>query len=66
MYWGDEKCIQNCSWKDTTWETYTRWEVNIKIDLREFRFMGVGWVYLAQDMDWLWALVNVVMNLLVS
>jgi hypothetical protein len=38
-----------------------RWEDNIKMDLKEME--GVDWINLAQDRDWLQALVNMVMNL---
>jgi hypothetical protein len=36
---------------------------NIKMDLREIEFDGMDWVDLAQDRDYLRALVNTVMNL---
>jgi hypothetical protein len=39
-----------------------RWEDNIRMDLREIGW-DVDWIYLAQNMDRWWALVNVVMNL---
>jgi hypothetical protein len=41
-----------------------RWEDGIRMDLRNmgWRRGGVEW-NLAQDRDWWWALVNVVMNL---
>jgi hypothetical protein len=26
-----------------------RWEDNVKMDLREIRWGGMGWIYLAQD-----------------
>jgi hypothetical protein len=42
-----------------------RWE-DIKMDLRDIGLEGVNWIYLAQDRDWWWALVNIVMNLRVS
>jgi hypothetical protein len=29
-----------------------RWEVNIKMDLREIEFGGVDRIHLAQDRDW--------------
>jgi hypothetical protein len=28
-----------------------RWEDNIRMDLREIRWKGVSWIYLAQDRD---------------
>jgi hypothetical protein len=42
-----------------------RWEVNIKIDLREIGFGDLDWIQWAQDRDRWRALVNTVMNLLV-
>jgi hypothetical protein len=33
------------------------------MDLREMRWKGVDWMHLAQDRDWWWALVNMVMKL---
>jgi hypothetical protein len=40
-----------------------RWMNNIKIDLTEIGWGGMGWIDLAQDRDQWWALVNTVMNL---
>ena len=40
-----------------------RWEDNIKMDLQELGYGGLGWIELAQDRDRWRALVNVVMNL---
>jgi hypothetical protein len=40
-----------------------RWVDNIKMDLREIGWDGVGWIDLAQDRDQWRALVNTVMNL---
>jgi hypothetical protein len=40
-----------------------RWEDNIKMDLREMGFGDVDWIYLAQDRDRWWALVNTEVNL---
>jgi hypothetical protein len=40
-----------------------RWEDNIKMDLREVGWGGMGWINLAQDRDRWQALVNAVMNL---
>jgi hypothetical protein len=42
------------------------WEDNIKMDLQEFWWGGMGWIVLAQDRDRWRALVNTVMNLLLS
>jgi hypothetical protein len=36
---------------------------NIKMDLREIMWGGMGWINLAQDRDWWRALVNTVMKL---
>jgi hypothetical protein len=43
-----------------------RWVDNIKMDLREIRWDGMYWLYLAQDRDQWKALVNTVMHLRVS
>jgi hypothetical protein len=40
-----------------------RWEDNIKMDLQEVGWRDMDWIYLAQDRDRWWALVNVVMNI---
>jgi hypothetical protein len=40
-----------------------RWEDNIKMDLWEIVFRGVGWIHLAQDRDRWRAIVNTVMIL---
>jgi hypothetical protein len=40
-----------------------RWKDNIRIDLTEIGWEGVGWIHLAQYRDQWWALVNMVMNL---
>jgi hypothetical protein len=43
-----------------------RWEDGIRLDLgRLAGEVGVEWIKLAQDGDWWWGLVNMVMNLLV-
>jgi hypothetical protein len=39
------------------------WEDNIKIDLKEIGWVGVDWIYLAQDRDQWWVLVNTETNL---
>jgi hypothetical protein len=43
-----------------------RWEDNIRMDLREIGWGGMDWIDLAQDRDQWKALVNMVMNLLIS
>jgi hypothetical protein len=40
-----------------------RWVDNIKMDLREVGWDGMGWIDLAQDRDQWRALVNTIMNL---
>jgi len=40
-----------------------RWNVNIKMDLKEVRWRGMNWFDVAQDRNRWWALVNAVMNL---
>jgi hypothetical protein len=40
-----------------------RWEDNIKIDLQEVRWGGMGWIGLARDRKRWRALVNALMNL---
>jgi hypothetical protein len=40
-----------------------RWEVGIKMDLREIGWGGVEWIQLAQDRDRWRAVVSAVMNL---
>jgi hypothetical protein len=39
------------------------WVDNIKIDLREIKWDGMYWIYLAQDRDQWRALVNTVISL---
>jgi hypothetical protein len=43
-----------------------RWVDSIKIDLREIGWDGMDWIDLAQDRDQWRALVNMVMNFLVT
>ena len=43
-----------------------RWEDNFKMDLQEVGCDGMDWIDMAQDRDRWQALVNAVMNLLVS
>jgi hypothetical protein len=40
-----------------------RLEDGIRMDLREIGWRSVEWIKLAQDSDWWWAVVNMVMNL---
>jgi hypothetical protein len=41
---------------------WRRWEDNIKMDFQEVGSEGRDWIYLAQERDGRWALVNAVMN----
>jgi hypothetical protein len=43
-----------------------RWEDNIKLDLKEIRFVALNWIHVVQDRDRWQTLVNAVMNLRVS
>jgi hypothetical protein len=43
-----------------------RWEGNTKMDLQEVGCGGMDWIDLVHDRYRWWALVNAVMNLLVS
>jgi hypothetical protein len=40
----------------------SRWEGNIKMDLRELGCGGMDWIDLVEDRDWRLGLVNAVMN----
>jgi hypothetical protein len=40
-----------------------RWEDNTKMVFREIGSEGVDWIYLAEDRDQCWALVNTLMSL---
>jgi hypothetical protein len=40
-----------------------RWKDGIVMDLREIGWEGVYWIHLAEERDWWWAVVNMVMNL---
>jgi hypothetical protein len=35
-----------------------RWEVNIRIYLRDTGMEGVDWIHLGQDRDWWWLLLT--------
>jgi hypothetical protein len=41
----------------------SRWEDIIKMDLWEIGFEGMHFIHMAQDRDWLWALLNIVVKL---
>jgi hypothetical protein len=40
-----------------------RWEDNIKMDLRKIGWGIMDWIHPAQNWNWWWSLVNMVMNL---
>jgi hypothetical protein len=40
-----------------------RWEVYVKMNVRDRGLEGVDWIHLDKDRDRWWALVNTVMNL---
>jgi hypothetical protein len=44
-------------------EEITRWNDNIKMDLREVGWVDMSWINLAEDSDQWMSLVNMVMNL---
>jgi hypothetical protein len=49
--------------KKTRGRPRSRWNDNIKIDLKEVGCEVMDWIELAQDRNRWWALVNAVMNL---
>ena len=66
-YRGEEKCIQGFGWetqrKEVLGRPRLRWENNIKMDIQEMAWRGMGWIDLAEDRESWRALVNAVMNL---
>jgi hypothetical protein len=52
---GEEECIYDIVWKarrnETTRKTRRMWVDNIKMNLREIGWGGMGWIGLAQDRD---------------
>jgi len=55
---GDEKCVQNfreTSMEETLGRPRRRWEYNIKMDLTEIVYRGVGLIRVVQDRDQWWA-----------
>jgi hypothetical protein len=64
---GDEKCVKNLvgklEWKRPLRRPRSRWQDNVKMNLREIGFGCVDWIHLVQDRDWWQALVNMAMNL---
>jgi hypothetical protein len=55
--------VGNPEGKTPLGRTRRRWVDNIKMNLREIGWNGMGWIDLAQDRDQWRALVNAVMNL---
>jgi hypothetical protein len=43
-----------------------RWEDNIKMDLKDMRWEGVGWINLALDRDHWRVFVNTIVNLIMN
>jgi hypothetical protein len=62
----DEKCIKmfyKSEGKRPLGKHRGRWWDNTKMDLTEIGWESVDWMYLAQDRDQWWAVVNTVINL---
>jgi hypothetical protein len=60
-----EKCIQRFWWGDLK-ERATRgprhgWDDNIKMHLQEVEWRGIDWIYVVQNRDRWWVLVNAIM-----
>jgi hypothetical protein len=53
-------------WRKPLFRPRHRWKNNIKIDLQEAGCRDMGWIELTQDRDRWRALVNAVMNFLVT
>jgi hypothetical protein len=63
---GEEECIEDFGGKarrKVLLGRSSRWEDNIRMDLREIGRGGMDWIDLAQDRDQWRAFVNKVMNL---
>jgi hypothetical protein len=59
---GEEECIQDFGGKSRRKEI-SRWEHNIKIDLREIVWGVMNWINLVQNTNKWRAIVNTVMNI---
>jgi hypothetical protein len=57
--------VRKLEGKRTRRRPESRWENNIRMDLRKIRWECVDWIHLAQDKDKWCALVDMVLNLLV-
>jgi len=55
--------VRKLEGKRTRRRPESRWENNIRMDLRKIRWECVDWMHLAQDRGQWQALVNTVMNL---
>jgi hypothetical protein len=55
--------VENAEGKRPLGRPRRRWENDIKMDMREMVWGGMDWIYLAQDKDQWWSLVNTVKNL---
>ena len=40
-----------------------RWEDNIRMDVQDVEWEGMNWIYLTQDRDKWWAVVDAVTNI---
>jgi hypothetical protein len=58
--------VRKSEGKRSLGRTRRRWVDNIKIDLREIKWVDMEWIDLAQDGDQWRVLVNTVMNISVS
>jgi hypothetical protein len=56
-------CIGKSEEKKPLGRPRRRWEDTIKMGLWEIGLEGMDWIDLAQDRDWWWALVNMVIQL---
>jgi len=66
-YEREERCVQGFGGetygKETLRRSVRKWEGNIKADLQELRWGGIGCIYLVQVRDKWRMLVNAVLNL---
>jgi hypothetical protein len=54
--------VEKPKWKRRLGRPSRRWEDNIRMDLGEIGWKGVGWIHLAQDREQWQAFLNTVMN----
>jgi hypothetical protein len=55
--------VRKCKEKRPLARHRHKWEGNIRMNLREIGWEGVGWIHLPQNKDQWQALVNMVINL---